>query len=300
MKDFDFDFADIVMNAKDIVIITKSSPLDEPGPEIVYVNKAFTELTGYAEDEVIGKSPRILQRPHSRDEPVNAKIRDALENQSSVRETIKNYSKEGREYWLEMNIFPLKNKAGEIAYFAAVERDVTERKIIEEQLEILARRDPLTNLLNRRALEERLINEHSRYLRTGDSYALLMFDVDRFKSINDTYGHSVGDEVLVEISNICQDILREHDTVSRLGGDEFCIVLPCTELAIAANVAKKIQQSVLAIRIASLNEPVSISIGVAQVEESDESYVNVMKRSDDCLYVVKKTGRGDVYSGKDR
>jgi PAS domain S-box-containing protein len=129
----DFSIEDVVKFANDIVIVTEAYPLDDPGPKIVYVNEAFTRLTGYTEEEVLGKTPRILQGPDS-DPKVRAEIREALISKKSIRTTILNYSKSGKQYWLDLNIIPLKNKNGEVSHFAAIERDLTEIKEINKKL----------------------------------------------------------------------------------------------------------------------------------------------------------------------
>jgi PAS domain S-box-containing protein len=127
----EFSLEDVVKFANDIVIVTEAHPLDEPGPRIVYVNKAFTDLTGYTPDEVIGKSPRILQGPESHPE-TRAEIRAALERKKPVRTTIVNYSNSGKKYWLDLNIIPLMDNNGEVTHFAAIERDLTDIKEAEE------------------------------------------------------------------------------------------------------------------------------------------------------------------------
>jgi len=129
----DFSLEDVVKLANDIVIVTEAFPLDEPGPKIVYVNQAFTDLTGFAPEEVIGKTPRILQGPDSNPE-TRAEIRAALTKKEPVRTAIVNYSKSGRKYWLDINIIPLKNRNGEVTHFAAIERDLTEIKQAEEEI----------------------------------------------------------------------------------------------------------------------------------------------------------------------
>ncbi|UCE63389.1 MAG: PAS domain-containing protein [Nitrospirota bacterium] len=126
----DFSLEDVVKFANDIVIVTEAEPLDNPGPKIVYVNKAFTDLTGYAPEEVIGKTPRILQGPDSHSE-TRAHIRAALEKKEPIRTAIVNYSKSGRKYWLDINIIPLKDGSGKVTHFAAIERDLTDIKEAE-------------------------------------------------------------------------------------------------------------------------------------------------------------------------
>lgn len=129
----EFSIGDIVRSTNDIVIVTEAFPLDDPGPKIIYVNDAFTRLTGYTREEVLGKTPRILQGPDS-DPETRAVLRAALEKQEAVRTTIVNYSKSGKQYWLDINIIPLKNSEGNVTHFAAIERDLTESKQAEKEI----------------------------------------------------------------------------------------------------------------------------------------------------------------------
>ena len=129
----DFSLEDVVKFANDIVIVTEADLLDEPGPKIVYVNQAFTDLTEFEPEEVIGKTPRMLQGPDS-DPETRAQIRAALERKEPFRSAIVNYSKSGRKYWLDINIIPLKDSTGKVTHFAAIERDLTEIKNAEEEI----------------------------------------------------------------------------------------------------------------------------------------------------------------------
>lgn len=128
-----FSLEDVVRFANDIVIVTEAYPLDPPGPKIVYVNQAFTNLTGFTPEEVIGKTPRILQGPES-DPHTRAFIRSALDRQEPFRTVIVNYAKSGRKYWLDINLIPLKDKTGKVTHFAAIERDLTDIKNAEEEI----------------------------------------------------------------------------------------------------------------------------------------------------------------------
>jgi len=295
MKEFDFNFRDIVEFAKDVILVTKAHPIDEPGPEIVYVNKAFTELTGYSQKEVVGKNPRILQS-FGTDEETKRIIRQGLEQKIPVRVTIKNYSKAGKEYWLDLSILPLSNPQGIVTHFVAIERDVTEHIKLRHQLEILSRTDPLTGLLNRRVLDEITENEFSRYKRSQEVYSLLMLDIDHFKLINDKYGHPTGDAVLKSTSELCESNLRSHDKVARIGGEEFCVFLPSTNKQVAYEVAEKLRETISNTSFPSHNGDISItiSIGVSEVENTDSDHTDILKRADENLYKAKKTGRNRV------
>ncbi len=295
MNTFDFSFQQIVEAANDVVIVTKADPIDPPGPEIVYVNKAFTELTGYTPDEVIGKTPRLLQSSGTAADSKRA-IRQALQNHQPVRVTIKNYAKSGREYWLDVSILALRNAAGEVTHFAAIERDVTEQKELEHQLETLSRTDPLTGLLNRRSLEDYLAKEYSRFKRHDTKFSALLLDIDHFKSINDQYGHSSGDRVLKMLARSCTASLRKYDLMARYGGEEFCVILPNTNADRAAVLAEKLRTGIAArtVKVGAGQIRVTASIGLSEVQASDKSPGEILERADAALYEAKHSGRNRV------
>ena len=291
----EFDFSTIVNNAKDAVIVTKAEPIDDPGPEIIYVNKAFTEMTGYSSEEVIGKSPRILQSKETEQKEKSA-IRRALEKKEAIRVTLRNYTKTGREYWIDLSILPLHDKDGKLTHFASIQRDITKQKNLERELQILCRTDPLTTAANRRAFEEMLSQEFSRFKRSRKEYALIMIDIDHFKSVNDEYGHSVGDKVLIEVTEKCKDSLRYHDIVARLGGEEFCILLPYTNAIQAKQIAERLRGKIESMQIISegnrINVTVSVGLSLVCLDDSDGH--DAMQRADQKLFEAKDLGRNTV------
>lgn len=296
MKEYDFNFRDIVELAEDVVLVTKADPIDAPGPEIVYANRAFTELSGYSQTEIVGKNPRILQSTGT-DEETKRIIRQGLEQKIPVRVTIKNYSKAGKEYWLDLSILPLPNPQGIVTHFVAIERDVTEHTNLQHQLEIQSRTDPLTGLLNRRVLDEITEQEFSRFKRNHEVFSLLMLDIDHFKLINDKYGHPTGDLVLQSTSKLFESHLRAHDKVARIGGEEFCVFLSGTNKQLAFEVAEKLRATIANTSIPSGNGDISItvSIGVSEVEISDFDHTDILKRADENLYRAKKSGRNRAH-----
>jgi len=295
MSGSDFDFSAIVQHAKDIVIVTKAHPLNDPGPEIVYVNEAFIEKTGYTAEEVIGKTPRILQRDGTNRDDLK-KIRQALEKQEPVRVTLRNFSKKGNEYWVDLSILPLPDKNGKISHFAAIQRDITDYKKLEQDLQILCRTDPLTTAANRRAFNEIISQEFSRFKRSQKEYALIMIDLDHFKSINDQHGHGAGDRVLIEVTERCKDNLRVHDIIARLGGEEFCILLPYTNLEQAHKVAERLRQKIEVMPIISDGNriKVTVSVGISLVSEGDSDGHDAIERADKKLLEAKSLGRNRV------
>ena len=295
MSKLNFDFSAIVQNAKDVVIVTEASPIDAPGPKIIYVNDAFTETTGYSAEEVIGKTPRIFQKKGTDKEELS-KIREALEKKEPVRVTLRNFSKTGKEYWVDISILPLRNTEGKVTHFASIQRDITEYKKLEQDLQILCRTDPLTTAANRRAFNEILSQEFSRFKRSQKEYALIMIDLDHFKSINDQHGHSVGDQVLIEVTERCKDNIRVHDILARLGGEEFCILLPYTETKQAQKVAERLREKIeiKPIIVDGLRVKVTISVGISLVSTCDEDGHQAMERADQKLFQAKESGRNQI------
>jgi diguanylate cyclase len=153
-------------------------------------------------------------------------------------------------------------------------------------------RDPLTGCFNRLAYQERSEAEEARWLRYGSALSLIVFDLDRFKSINDTFGHRAGDEVLKTIAQIAGNQLRKVDFFARYGGEEFVAVLPETPLAAALTVAEKVRRAVEAFRFHSRGQPVplTLSCGVAQLAEGD-GIETAFERADKALYLAKAGGR---------
>lgn len=288
----DFSFSDIVANANDAVVVTSADSLDEPGPTIIYVNDAYTRLSGYRPDEVIGRSPRFLQGEGTDRETCKV-IREALEAGRPVRARLLNYGKDARQYWVDMNIMPLYDKSGKITHFAAIQRDVTGDVKREEDLMALATTDDLTGSKNRRHFMERAELEVHRLRRHGVPFSLALLDLDHFKNINDTYGHPAGDDVLREAVKRWQFGRRPFDTLGRLGGEEFALLLPGADGDAAMTVAERLRAVIADTPFQTVagTVKVSVSIGVAEAEADDRSIDGTLGRADEALYQSKKAGR---------
>jgi diguanylate cyclase (GGDEF)-like protein len=174
--------------------------------------------------------------------------------------------------------------------------DVTDGVKHERELEGLASTDALTGLHNRRAFLALANNEWERFQRYGRPLSMLMVDADHFKSINDNFGHDVGDKVLAQLASHCSDARRGSDIVARLGGEEFAILLPETDLASAALVAEKLRSSIGAqtVEVDGTNIAITVSIGVAVAKRSISDLDDLIKRADMALYAAKRGGRNRV------
>ena len=287
-----FSFRDIVELAQDVIIVTLAEPLDPPGPVIVYVNPAFTKLTGYTYEEAMGQNPRILQGLAT-DHETTHKIRAGLNKNEPIHVAIQNYTKDGKTYWLDLSIMPLRNHDGKVSHFVAIERDVSVQKVLQQQLAEQAERDPLTGLYNRRRFFEKTALSWNAYVESKEAFAILDFDIDFFKSVNDTYGHDTGDIVLQHIAHLLQSVCTEEDLVARIGGEEFSMILSHVTLEQALNVAERIRTTIenTPINLPSGPLKVTISIGIAVVDPRDKTTDSVLKRADLALYQSKHSGR---------
>jgi diguanylate cyclase (GGDEF)-like protein/PAS domain S-box-containing protein len=286
-----------IATLNDIVLITEAEPFDEPGPRIVFVNQAFERLTGYTREEVIGKTPRILQGENTQKSELE-RIRNALKRWEPVRSEVINYKKNGEEIWLDLNIVPLADANGWYTHWVAVERDITERKRSEQEIQHLAFYDPLTKLPNRQLLMDRLEQQLTSSGRTALCGALLFIDLDNFKILNDSHGHDLGDLLLKQVAQRIVDAVRASDTVARLGGDEFVVILEnlSADEAEAAtqsqNVAEKILHSFTEpFHLPGLEHHTTPSIGIASFGGQRVTVEELLKHADLAMYQAKAAGR---------
>lgn len=295
-EDNSFCFKQVVDLAKDIVIVTKAQPLSNSGPEIVYVNKAFEKLTGYSSEDAVGQTPRILQSENT-DPKIKSTIRNALKAEQSVSVVVQNRSKKGKDYWLELNIFPLFNEFGAVTHYAAIERDCTHFKQTEKRLKALSLRDPLTKMYNRRAINEKLPDAFEDMKAGNLTFVIVTIDIDYFKSINDRFGHDTGDQVIVRISKLITETVGDSGWSARSGGEEFIVYFQGTDVNDIANIAEKIRHVIeQQVFDSDTNKAftTTVSIGLAKSDPADEDEWQVMRRSDKALYDAKNAGRNRV------
>jgi len=286
-----------IARLNDVVIITEAGPFSEPGPRIVFVNEAFERRTGYTPEEVMGRTPRLLQGPGTQRSELD-KIRSAMEQWQPARVDLINYKKSGEAFWVDLEVSPVWDEARKLTHWVAVGRDITERKTAEEKIQYLAFYDPLTKLPNRQLLLDRLHRALSDSPRNG---ALMFIDLDNFKVLNDTLGHQKGDQLLQQVAERLRSCVARGDTVARLGGDEFVILLEDTgqkpfDPTVGAHVvAERI--------LAKLGEPYQLSgylhhstcsIGVTLFGKAPWTVSELLKQADLAMYQAKGAGRNAV------
>ncbi len=263
---------------------------------LTFVNKAACRQFGYSEEELIGMNYRFCVSK----EDVKS-VYKAWNKVYRTGEPLKSYPfaiirKDGTQLFLESSVSPLRNKEGRIIGFRSISRDVTERKQFEQKLAEMATHDPLTGLPNRILLNDRLTMAWALARRSGNRLAVLMLDLDQFKAINDTMGHSVGDQLLKAAGERLTSITRKSDTVARIGGDEFVLVLP--QISLATDAAKLAQRILDAFRepfvFGGYQLHSTTSIGIAVYPEDGKDIESLLKHSDTAMYWAKEQGR-DTY-----
>jgi diguanylate cyclase (GGDEF)-like protein/PAS domain S-box-containing protein len=282
--------ASTVFNLADEAMIVTN-----PQNDILSVNPAFTAITGYAPDEVIGRNPKILSgKTHTKE--FYQEQKSTLTETGSWSGEIVNRKKNGELYVEWLSIKRVLNGKGELTHHVAVFSDITARKDAEARMRHLALHDALTSLPNRALLTERLEQAIVRARRDQLCLGLLYFDLDKFKPINDNYGHEVGDWLLQAVAGRVVDCIRESDTVARLGGDEFVVLLPRLENANdALIVAEKIRNALgKPFIFAEVSLEISASIGVAIYPEHGDEERTLTRNADAAMYHAKKSGRNQV------
>lgn len=273
-------------NSIEAVVIT-----DTQG-KILRVNPAFTTVTGYTPEEVLGQSPALLKSGRH-DPEFYQGMWEHIANQGYWQGEIWNRRKDGRIYPEWLSISAVRDTAGRLTHYVAIFTDITERKTHEARIAFLAHHDLLTALPNRALMVERIERRLLRSQRDKSRFALLFLDLDHFKHINDSLGHEVGDHLLKEIAQRLGECLRASDSVGRLGGDEFLILL--AELADATDagaVAEKILERMAPVfELAGHRLASSVSIGIAIFPGDGHDTADLMKNADTAMYHAKAAGR---------
>ena len=258
------------------------------------VNPAFTQITGFKAHEVIGKTPAILSSG-KHDAIFYRKMHEELAANGLWQGEVWNRRRNGELYpeWLTINT--VRNDGGNVVNYVAVFSDITKRKAAEEQMLFLAHHDGLTSLPNRGLFVERLRHAIAHAHRNREKVAVMFLDLDKFKQINDTLGHHVGDQLLQVVAQRLTTCVREDDTVARLGGDEFTVILESlANTGDVPHVAQKIIDSLSRPMLLDGHEiTVTVSVGISLYPADSEQSDDLIKYADTAMYLAKKVGRNN-------
>ncbi|UTW04498.1 EAL domain-containing protein [Amphritea atlantica] len=259
---------------------------------IQMVNESFEQITGYSEAEVLGKTPAILKSGHHTPDFYQA-IYLKLEESRTWEGEVWNQRKNGEVYPQWLTISSRFNPAGELEGYVALFSDITQRKHDEAIIIHQANYDTLTGLCNRHLFEDRLKQALALSDRSQTKTALLFIDLDRFKYVNDTFGHFAGDQLLKEVAERITSCIRKSDTVARLGGDEFAVVIPeLARVSAIEGIAQKILQSLVKPYRLGKNEAyISCSIGIAIYPDNGSDSERLLLNADNAMYKAKQRGR---------
>ncbi|MCF7966431.1 MAG: EAL domain-containing protein [Methylobacter tundripaludum] len=287
----DLRIAATAFELQDAMLVTDANNV------ILKVNQAFTRITGYSAEEVLGKTPNLLSSG-LHDKAFYAAMWDSINRTDAWQGEIWNRRKNGEVFpeWLIITaVKAADEKTEQIHHYVASFSDITSRKAAEEEIKQLAFYDPLTQLPNRRLLQERLKHSIDIERRDGKRLALLMLDLDRFKAVNDSLGHLAGDELLQQVAARITARLRDVDMVARLGGDEFVVLLE--DIAHPEDAARVAEEIIFALsksfQLTQSNDvQIGVSIGISLYPEHGASYEELTDHADAALYQAKDQGRG--------
>jgi diguanylate cyclase (GGDEF)-like protein/PAS domain S-box-containing protein len=266
----------------------------KPDSTIVEVSNAFEKVSGYSKNELIGKSISIIRHPEQ-DKNIIKDLWKNISNKQIWIGNIKNKKKTGEDYWLEQTIIPKLHKdTKEIESFLSISVDITAKM----ELERIASIDNLTDIFNRRMLDQFLQVEIEIAKRHDEELSLMIIDIDYFKQVNDTYGHLVGDMVLSQLSKIISDNLRTSDIFGRYGGEEFLIICPKTSKDNAFILAEKLRMIVKDFEFDEIGHK-TVSIGISDLQK-DDTMGSLFKKADEALYEAKNGGRNKSVISKIR
>ncbi len=282
--------ATVFDNTHDGIIVTNAQR------EILTVNRAFCEITGYSEEEVRGQTPRILSSGEH-DPTFYEAMWHSIRQSGRWQGEIRNRARDGEIFPAWLTVSSVKDTQGEITNYVGIFSDITPLKHSLEQIEHLAHHDPLTGLPNRLLFRDRLKIAIRQARRSRYALAVLFLDIDRFKDINDSLGHAMGDQLLLEMAGRIRSNVREEDTVARLGGDEFVILINRIDSADEAEqVAQKIMTALEApIRLEASELSLQVSMGISLYPEDGEDGDELIGHADIAMYHAKEQGLSEYH-----
>lgn len=278
-------FAHVLNATDDGVVIT-----DNHG-SIEFANKGFEKITGYGLTEVLGRNPRML-KSGAQDESFYTSMWDTLKMGRTFRSTFINRAKNNELIHCDETVTPLMNEKGEVTHYVSIFRDLTTRVLEEQMFREMMRFDGLTGALTRASGEQALQKAYMQSLGSKLPMSIAMADIDHFKLVNDTWGHSCGDEVLKALSRSLIATLRANDSVIRWGGEEFLLVFSGCELEQALSLAERCRVGVHRLIHERVGQ-VTLSLGIGELQPG-ETLAHLIERVDHALYSAKNAGRNQV------
>jgi diguanylate cyclase (GGDEF)-like protein/PAS domain S-box-containing protein len=271
--------------AANAILITDEST------RIVWVNEAFSRLCGYAPHELLGNTPAMLNSG-MQSKSFYALLWQTILSGNAWRGIITDRRKDGSLYTVDETITPLMNGQGVVTHYIAIQQDMTLRGPEQEKDRFLAYHDVLTGLPNRAHFDETLKQAMLLSAHTKDMLALMFLDLDKFKPVNDLFGHESGDHLLQAVGDRLRSAVRKSDTVARFGGDEFAILLQGVHskeivTTLASKLVHSIEQPFV---IGDHKLQIGISIGIAMYPVDSETQEEFKKKADEAMYAVKKSG----------
>jgi len=263
---------------------------------IEYVNPKFTQLTGYSREEVMGKTPRILSTGQA---PLDTykTLWTTILGGDEWRGEFRNRKKNGDFYWCRNSISGIKDERGKLSHYLAIQDDVSREYELKERLSYQASHDQLTGLYNRHEFERRTEILLAKLHAEKAEHAICFLDLDQFKVINDTCGHAAGDELLRQLGPLLQSVVRQRDTLARVGGDEFAVLMEYCSLDNAERLTKALLKALQNYRFTWGDSTfrVSASIGLAEITEDVRDLSTLLKNADAACYMAKDSGRNRVH-----
>ncbi|WP_162888628.1 EAL domain-containing protein [Dechloromonas sp. HYN0024] len=282
--------ANVFANSHDGIMIT------DPLGVVVDVNRAYSKITGFPPDELIGRQSNLLTSDHH---PVEFRdsLRESLQTKGFWRGEVSNLRKNGKLCTEFMSVSAVYDSIGEVTHFVAIYTDISALKESQRQLEHLAYHDALTGLPNRVLLVDRIQHGLAQATRRKGLVAVCFLDLDDFKPINDLYGHNNGDLVLIEVAQRLKQAVREGDTVARIGGDEFAVLLTDLEGPQDAKtvILRMLDSVARPYSVDSATAVISASIGYTLIPGDDGDPDNLLRHADQAMYVAKEEGRNRIH-----
>ena len=284
LKEKEQRLSDILLNVQTGIVI-----IDAESHKIVDANPMATKLIGLKKEQIVNNICHKFICPA---EKGKCPITDLNKNVSNEEKTLVTSKGDIIPILKTASLTEINGKKHLIESFL----DISKMKKLQEELKALSVKDPLTGLFNRRHFYEITELELNRTLRTDRDLSFIMIDLDKFKNVNDTYGHQTGDKVLVTFAKKASSFLREYDVICRFGGEEFSILCPESNLEKTVEIAERIRKGVEKIIVLYNNNKIkfTVSIGVTRLLKEDKTIDSLIKRADSALYQAKKTGRNKV------